>query len=411
MVSQWYDPELGSAALPGIISRSLARQGHEVEVLTGFPNYPQGQLYPGYRLKPYQRELIDGVTVHRAPLFPSHDTRALTRVANYLSFSAGSSAVGVARLAGVDAVLVHGTPATAAAPALLLKRLRGVPFVFHVQDLWPDTVVSSGFLDEGRAKRVEAALHRFCDTVYRHAHAVAVTSPGMADRVAARGVPDNKIHFVPNWADEVSFRPVAKDPAVAARLGATRPFTVMYAGVFGEFQALDTLIDAAARLRDRRDIGFTLVGGGVAEASLRAQVARLGLDNVTFAPLQPFSEMADVLAAGDAQVISLRDRPLSERTLPSKLQGTLAAGRPIIGALAGDAAAVVRQSKAGPVVQPGSVAEMAQAVTDLADAPGDHVAALGAQARRFYLDTFSEAVNAGRLTALLASAAASRGRR
>lgn len=410
-VTQWYDPELGSAALPGIISRSLSRRGQDVEVLTGFPNYPSGTLYPGYRVRPYKREVIDGVVVHRAPLFPSHDTRALSRVTNYLSFGSGATAVALTRLPRMDAVLVHGTPATAAAPAMALKRLRGTPFVFHVQDLWPDTVISSGFLKPDRSRRVESALHRFCDAIYRAAHAVAVTSPSMAERIAARGVPEAKIHFVPNWADEQSFTPVVGDAVTASRLGATRPFTVMYAGIFGEFQALDALVEAAALLRNRRDIGFALVGGGVAEDRLRARVAELELDNVSFAPMQPFSEMAAVLAAGNVQVISLQDRPLSNRTLPSKLQGTLSAGRPIIGALAGDAAAVVRESGAGPVVTPGSSTELADATIRLADAPREEVAGLGRRAHEYYLDNFSEEVSAGRLLDLLSEASVQRGRR
>jgi glycosyltransferase involved in cell wall biosynthesis len=185
----------------------------------------------------------------------------------------------------------------------------------------------------------------------------------------------------------------------------------MYAGIFGEFQALDTLITAASRLRDRKDIGFALVGGGVAEAQLKAQVGRLGLDNVTFAPMQPFTEMANVLAAGDAQVISLRDRPLSHRTLPSKLQGTLAAGRPIIGALAGDAARVVRDSGAGPVVTPGAVDELAAAIRSLADASPDEVVELGRRAHQYYRDTFSENVNAARISDLLSDASEHGGRR
>lgn len=404
MVTQWYDPELGSAALPGIISRSLARRGHHVEVLTGFPNYPSGSLYPGYRIRPYQRESIDGITVHRAPLFPSHDSRALSRAVNYLTFSTGASGVALSRLGRPDAVLVHGTPATAAMPAMALKRLRGVPFVLHVQDLWPDTVLSSGFVSSGRSRYVESALHRFCDATYRAADAVAVTSPGMADRIASRGVPESKIHFVPNWADERNFLPVASDPRTAARLGATRRFTVMYAGIFGEFQALDSLVEAAAQLRNRRDIGFTLVGGGVSEGSLRRRVTELGLDNVSFAPMQPFSEMAQVLAAGDVQVISLRDRPLSHRTLPSKLQGTLSAGRPIIGALAGDAAAVIRDSGAGHVVTPGSATELADAVVRLAEAPREELTSLGDRAHQYYLENFSEEVNAARLVELLSQA-------
>jgi glycosyltransferase involved in cell wall biosynthesis len=410
MITQWYDPEGSSAALPGVISRALVRRGNEVHVLTGFPNYPDGKLLPGYRVRPYQREVIRGVTVHRAPLYPSHDARASRRIANYLSFGAGAAAVGLAKVPRLDAALVHGTPATAAIPALTLKAWRGTPFVFHVQDLWPQTVLNSGFLT-GRRARVERALHLYCDRVYRAASTVAVISPSMAQHITARGVPEGKIELLPNWADEAAFRPAPKRPDLSSALGITRPFTVMYAGIFGRYQQLSVLLEAAKRLRERHDIGFALVGGGVDEATLRSRQERDGLDNVVFVPLQPFEAMADVLALGDLQLVSLQDLPLYQATLPSKVQATLAAGRPILGAVTGDAAEVVRTSGAGPVVTPGSVDEMAEAIVAVADMTEAERVAMGNRGREFYLERFSEAVVSKRMQELLERAASERGHR
>lgn len=409
MITQWYDPERGAAAVPGIISRSLARRGHEVDVVTGFPNYPSGRIHPGYSLRLYSRESIRGVTVHRAPLYPSHDSRPTRRAANFLSFAAAGSAVAWRKLPPADVLLVHSSPATVAIPALTVKALRGKPFVVHIQDLWPQTVLTSGFLKGSGTSAVEGILHRFCDSVYRHADTIAVTAPGMVDLIAGRGVDPKKIAFVPNWADEDAFRPANADPVLGLQLGIRQPFTVMYAGNFGEFQALDVLIDAATLLRHRSEIGFALVGGGVEEARLRALVIERRLQNVAFVESQPFEMMADILALGDVQLVSLQDQPLFRTTLPSKLQGVLAAGRPIIGALSGDAADVVRASGAGPVVTPGSAAELAHAIRAASESSVDTMRSRGKAAHAYYLSKFSEKVAADRLSSLLQEAADRKG--
>ena len=409
MITQWYDPERGSAAIPGVISRSLIRRGHEVDVVTGFPNYPSGEIYPGYALRLYQRETIGGVNVHRAPLYPSHDSHPVRRAANFLSFAGAASAVAWRRLPTVDVLLVHSSPATAAIPALTVKALRRKPFVVHIQDLWPQTVLSSGFLNESGGLTVERILQRFCDSVYRHADTIAVTAPGMVDLVAGRGVDPRKIAFVPNWADEAAFRPTPPDPDLALALGIVWPFTVMYAGNFGEFQALDVLVDAATLLRDRSDIGFALVGGGVGEARLRSMVTERRLNNVTFVPPQPFDKMAAILALGDVQLVSLQDQPLFRATLPSKLQGVLAAGRPVIGALSGDAADVVCASGAGPVVTPGSAADLAGAIRTACGSSPDMLRARGQAGRAYYVSRFSEQVVGDKLSGLLQEAADRKG--
>jgi colanic acid biosynthesis glycosyl transferase WcaI len=405
MISQWYDPEPGSAAVPASISRALRDHGHEVSVVTGFPNYPTGRLNPDYPLRLYRREWRDGICVHRAPLYPSHDARPVRRAANFLSFAASASAVSTAALKSVDATLVYSTPATVALPAMTLRLVRGRPFVLFIQDLWPQTVTASGFIDGHRAGYVERVLHKFCDATYRQASAVAVTSPGMIDLIAARGVPREKLHVVTNWADERHFHVYRAKPVDIPELPSRRRFTAMYAGNLGDVQGVNVIVDAATLLRDNDDIGFMIVGGGVAESDLKHTVLQRGLRNVTFLPPQPLERMAGILALGDVQLITLRDRSVFESVLPSKVQATLASGRPVIGQVAGDAAAVIKASGAGPIVRPGSGDELAKAILSASKMHPSELQARGAQGREFYVRELSSEAGIKRLSQLLEAAA------
>lgn len=408
LVSHWYDPESGAAAGPGIAARALRDRGHDVQVLTGFPHYPHGRLFQGYKLRPYLREVIDGVTVHRVPIYPNHGVRALPRAANYLSYAASGAVASAFALRKVESVLVYSTPATAAVPALPLRALRGIPFALWIQDLWPQTVTSSGFLNERTGSRAERGLHRYCDAVYRRAARIAVTSPGMAQLIKEREVPAERIDFVPNWADEEAFRPTTTSPQIRNELGPLRPFTAMYAGNLGEMQNLDTVLDAASKLRDLHDLGIVLVGDGVRKSDLQARSVRAGLDNVHFVDSQPFSRMSEVLAIGDVQLVTLKNLPLFQNTLPSKLQANLAAGRPIIGAIAGDAATVLDRSGAGITTTPGDANQLADAIRTMYAMPETELAARGQRARAYYLEHFSEEVVGGRLSDLLVGLAGSR---
>jgi colanic acid biosynthesis glycosyl transferase WcaI len=402
VITQWYDPESGSAAVAGAICRALAAHGHELHVLTGFPNYPTGRVYPGYRIRPYQYEWRAGVHVHRVPLLPSHDRSALRRAATYLSFG-GSAAARWRLLRSADAWLVYSTPATAALPALVARARYRPPYVLLIQDLWPDTVVDSGFLAPGWLRDVAVrGLHRFCDASYRRAAAVVVTSPGMAELLRGRGVPGSKLSVVPNWVDETVFRPVPRDPVLAQRLGQDG-FVVMYAGSLGELQGLETAVEAVRLLADLPDVRLVFAGSGVAESRLRA--AAHGMSNVVFLGQQAPERMPDLLAQGDVQLVSLRDRPLCHITLPSKLQATLAAARPVIGAVPGDAARLIERSGAGQAVPPGDPVALAAAIRSLHALAPDAREKLGQAGRQYYLDHLSASVGSAALADVLVRAA------
>ncbi len=388
LISHFYAPE--PLAIPAGIAAGLRDRGHDVRVLTGFPNYPSGRLYDGYRLRPRRHEVIAGVGVTRVAVYPSHDRSAVRRAANYLSFAAGAATLGLASIRSADLAYVYFSPATAAVPAAVLRALRGTPYLLHVQDLWPEAVLESGMLGSRAARLLgERLLAPACTALYRRAAAVIAIAPTMREQLVARGVRPDRAYVVPNWTDETLFRPVPRDPAAAAELGTAGRFTVMYAGNLGEYQGLETAVAAAARLRDVPAFQLVLAGSGVAERRLRALAASLGAANVRFLPHRPPERMAGLARAADIHLVSLRDLPFFAGTIPSKTQALLAAGLPVIAAVPGDAADLVRRAGAGIVCPPEDVAALEAAFRHAAALPADRLAEMGRRARAYYEENLS----------------------
>ncbi|GAA2501889.1 glycosyltransferase family 4 protein [Winogradskya humida] len=344
IVSQWYPPE--PAYIPADLATGLVARGHRVRVLTGYPTYPAGKLYPGYRQRRHDTATIEGVTVRRVPLYPSHDRSGTRRAANYLSFAASSAAAALSYLGAADVVYVYLTPATAFAAPALLRLVRGIPVVIHVQDIWPESVTSSGMLPGGAAGRLAGSvLHAAMRQTYRMASAIAVIAPSMRDLVVARGAAASRVRVVLNWADESLFRPVGVDPAARARLGHRDRCTIMYAGAMGPFQNIGDSIRAASAARD--DVDLVLAGSGIGESDARTLTASLGADNVRFLGRLPVDEMAALYAAADYQLVTLKDLPIFRGTIPSKLPAALSCGSPVLVSVPGDSAALVEGSGAG----------------------------------------------------------------
>jgi colanic acid biosynthesis glycosyl transferase WcaI len=397
MVSQWYDPETGSAGVPASIARALVARGHDVHVITGFPNYPHGHLYAGHKMRWRATELRDGVTVTRVALYPSHERNALRRVLSYVTFAVSATLFGLSRLRPMDAVLVYSTPATVALPAMFAKGLWQVPYLILVQDLWPDTITASGLLPRRVESVAERMLHPFCDLTYRLAGAIAVTAPGMVGPIRSRGATLIVPSVVPNWADESVFSPRSHAKSARVEVANAVRFTAMYAGSLGDVQGLDVIIEAAELLRDDA-IDFAFVGSGIAEQRLRASVARRGLTNVRFLGQRPVEQMPELLTSSDVQLVTLKDAALFRLTLPSKVQAALAMGRPVVAAVSGDAAAVLRESGAAKVVEPGDAAGLARALRDVRALTSSAREAMGARGRAFYELRFAERVGAAAIS-------------
>lgn len=398
-ITQWYDPEVGSAAIPGAVVRALQQRGHEVEVITGFPNYPTGRLYEGYRVRPYRREEIRGVVVHRVPLYPNHDSSAVRRIINFLSFMVSATVMAPVLGRRCQVALVYSTPATVGLVGVVMRALLRRPFVLYVQDLWPDTLTATGMLPRRMIRPAEWLLHRFCNLVYRSAAHIAVISPGMKTLLQTRGVPEAKIDVVYNWVDEHLFR-----PAPATRSD-NASFTVMYAGSIGAVQGLDVAVRALAMLRPDEDVRLRLIGAGAEVSSLERLASELGVSTrVSFAGPRPVQEMSEVMAGADVQLVCLKDDPLFHLTMPSKIQAILASGRPVITCAPGDAAALTTESGAGWSVAPGDAAGLVEAIREARALPHQELEELGKAGHVFYEEKLSSRMGSRQLEVALGRA-------
>jgi glycosyltransferase involved in cell wall biosynthesis len=377
IVSQWYPPE--PVSIPADLADELSRRGHTVRVLTGFPNYPGGELYEGYEQRWRTVERHDGVTVRRVPLYASHDASGLRRAANYLSFAATSSVAASRFLGGADVVYVYLTPATVFAAPALLRLLRGVPSVVHVQDVWPDSVTASPLAPRGLAGRaVNRTLTAAVRQVYRLASGIVVIAPSMRDLLVARGADPEKIRVVLNWTNEALFRPVT----ARAEIGRRARCTFMYAGAMGPFQNVGDSVCAAAAVADVADL--VLVGSGIEEDAARAIAADLKADNVRFLGRRPADEMAALYAAADFQLVTLRDLPMFRGTIPSKLQAALACGSPVLVSVPGDCAELVERTGVGLACPPEDWRALADRMRQAAKLPAVERAEMGRRALETY---------------------------
>jgi glycosyltransferase involved in cell wall biosynthesis len=401
IITQWFDPE---PALKGLsFAKALAARGHDVEVLTGFPNYPGGRLYPGYRLGLRQRASMSGIQVTRVFVYPSHDSSAIRRSVNYASFSLASTLIGLPSIARPDVVYVYHPPISAALPGVVLHVLRGVPFVLDVQDLWPDTLAATGMLSSRILLRIAG---RACGVVYGAAAHIVVLSKGFKQSLVERGVPGTKIHVVYNWCREET--PGTPDPDAPilneARLDGR--FNVVFAGTMGHAQELQTVLSAASIVaRAAPHVQFIFVGGGVELPALKARAAQAALPNVRFLDARPPAEVAPLLAAADVLLVHLRDDPLFSITIPSKTQSYLAAGRPLLMAVDGDAAELVREAGAGVCIRPSDPEALARAVFELSALPPAALTGMGTSGRAFYADHLSLSAGVDRLERVLRQAA------
>ena len=383
LLTQWFDPEPTIKGLP--FARELVRLGFEVEVLTGFPNYPHGKLYPGYQQRWLQRETIDGVRIRRVPLYPSHDQSALRRVLNYASFAVTSLLYGLRAAGRADVIYAYHPPLTVGVVAAILKIVRRRPVVYDIQDMWPDTLAATGMISSPRVLGTVAAV---CRWVYCAADRIVVLSPGFKQMLEQRGVPSAKLEVIYNWADEESL--AAPRGGLPAAFPGPDRFRIVFAGNMGKAQRLETVLEAAALLQARGSrVSFVLVGGGVEVASLKDRALELALSNVVFVPPVPMTEIGGFLAAADALLVHLRKDPLFEITIPSKIQAYMAMGRPLLLALQGDGADLVRRSGGGVLAEPESPQSIAEAADSLAQLPAGRLEEMGRNSRRFYSEHLS----------------------
>lgn len=378
IVSQYYLPE--SALVSSTIARALKDAGHSVRVITSYPNYPEGKIYPGYKQRWRQREMIDGVDVLRVPMFIDHSTKAAKRMLNYASFAA-SSATARRFARGADVIYIYATQMTPALGPWLWRLTGGAPYVLHVQDLWPDSVTGSSIVSTSPATRViTGVLNPWLRSVYGRASAVIGIAPRMTSSLIERGVPSERVHLVFNWA-----RPVRQ--ALRVRLSGEAPI-VLFAGNIGDMQDLETVVCAAHRVMDT-PLRFHIVGGGVALSRVKELARRIGASNVEFFDRVLPDRMAEIYAAADYSLVTLKDLPVFSGTIPSKFQASLAYGLPVISTVSGDVRELTEQNEVGFTANPEDVDSLESALRKAANQSARERLEMRQRAAEFYTRRFS----------------------
>ena len=383
LITQWFDPE---PTFKGILfAKELVSRGFEVEVITGFPNYPGGTLYDGYRVKFIQKEVIDGVLVTRVPLFPSHDKSKLGRVFNYLSFAFSSLIYGLFFSKRADVIYAYHPPLTVGISALIIKLFRRVPVVLDIQDMWPDTLKATGMISNSR---LLGSVSKVCNFIYSGVTKIVVLSPGFKDLLIDRGVPENKIEIIYNWADEDVLR--TKTGEMPQDIVSIKGFKVLYAGNVGQAQGLDVVLDAALLLKDDvPNIHFLVLGRGLKLDDLKRREKELNLGNVHFFPAVGMEKVGSFLGFADALLIHLNSDPLFEITIPGKTQAYMAVGKPIIMGVSGDASNLVSRADCGVCFEPEDSVALAEAAKGLMLLDSTDIQRLGKNAERFYNENLS----------------------
>lgn len=375
-LSHYFPPESNApAARVHELSRALVRAGHEVHVLTGQPNHPHGRIYPGYRAAEYRRERVDGVDVHRVPTLATASRGVLERGLGYMSLPTAQIALGAARLPPVDLVLATSPQILTGVAGLALARLRRVPFVLEVRDLWPEGIVAVGALKAGHP--LIRALEQIERTLYRHAAGVLSVTDSFVDHFVARGVARERIAVVKNGIDAALFDPDVPAAPLRQQLGIPADaLLVLYCGTIGLPQDVGLLARAAALAGpDGPDFHVVVVGHGVGRAALVDEVAALGVGRrVHVLPPVPRRDVPGLIAAADVSAVLLRDDPTFARYLPSKIFEAMAMRQPILLGVRGEAQRLVEGSGSGLAFAPGDPADLLAKIAAFA--------ALGPEGRR-----------------------------
>lgn len=382
LMTQWFDPEPTFKGL--VFARALVEKGFDVEVITGFPNYPGGEVYTGYKVKILQREQIDGVSLVRVPLYPSHDKSRFGRILNYVSFSISLILYGLFSKKP-DVIYSYHPPLTVGVASAVIGFFRRVPVVNDIQDMWPDTLSSTGMISN---RRVLSVVGKVCDWVYRRAAKIVVLSPGFKKLLVERGVPAEKISVIYNWCAEGAIAD-ARDVNQFVMKPCGK-FRILFAGNMGRAQALDVVLSAAKILEIKApEIEFVFVGGGLEVENLKNLAKKLELNNVDFLPPVPMSIVGNYLRSADALLVHLKKDDLFKITIPSKTQAYMASGRPLLMAVDGDAAELVAKSGSGVVAYSGDANSISEAAIALFSATDDERRVMSENGLSYYNENLS----------------------
>ena len=359
-ISQYYAPEIGAASerITGLAFH-LNKLGHKVTVITGFPNYPFGKVYPGYKKRLFLQERQDGVRVIRVWLFTTHRTCPVSRLLNYLSFMC-SSILASFFSGGAEYTVATSGPLFVALAGYVISKMKRTPFIFDVRDVWPERIYAGTCMKRGMMIKMLEMLEIF---LYRHAVKIIAVTNGVKENIASKDIPQDKITVITNGVDTRYFSPAAANKTLAGKLGLARSnFVAIYVGTLGLLQDLHLIAASAERLKKYHDIVFIIVGSGAKRDEFIDRVKRNGLTNVKILPPILQRELCDYINLSDIGINANTDHPHNSMAIPVKIFPYMACAKPIVLANNGEIARVVKQYNIGECVTPGDAEAFTRAV-------------------------------------------------
>ena len=363
-LSHYFPPEVNApASRVSENAKRWVKTGHQVTVLTCAPNHPKGIPYPGYENKLCQMEDWEGIQVVRVKTFLSANKGVKKRILNYLSYMAAAIIL-CGRAGKVDLVVSTSPQFFCGMAGYFVSRLKRVPWVLEIRDLWPESIVAVGALTNATIIRSLEAVETF---LYRHAaHVIAVTH-AFKRHIQERGVPEKNISVITNGADLAQFKPQVRHNKFRSNHRLDGKFILSYVGTHGMAHGLYTVLKAADRLRSRKDILFLLVGDGAERDGLLIAKEKMALNNLLMLSQQPKNKIPEIIAASDGCMVLLKDTPVFRTVIPSKIFEAMAMQRPIVLGVEGESKAIIERGQCGLCIEPENDEQLAEAAVRLAD--------------------------------------------
>lgn len=383
VVSQYFWPE--NFRINDLVAE-MVRRGHEVTVLTGIPNYPEGWVNSDFRADPQRFSEWSGARIVRVPILV-RGQGALRLLLNYLSFVLCASIFGVWKLRGqsYDAIFAYQlSPVTSVLPAVVLRAIKRAPMAMWVLDLWPETLSAVGVV---RSKRILTIVERLVSFIYRRCDLILAQSNSFVSAIKLRAGTDRRVEYFPSWAESIFHSgEIEPAPEVPVTSGS---FNVMFAGNIGDAQDFPSILKAAEILREQSEIRWLIVGDGRAAAWVATEIERRDLTGkVIMLGRFPLERMPAFFQHADTLLVALKDEPIFALTIPGKVQSYLATGIPVVAMLNGEGAKVISESGAGLVCAAGDADGLARSVLALSRMSPEHRKEMGFRAKRTYLHEF-----------------------
>lgn len=361
-ISQYFAPEIGAASerISGLAC-NLSKLGHKVTVITGFPNYPLGEIYPGYTKKLFSLENNNGVKVIRVWLFTTGNTGATARLLNYLSFMFSSIIAGLWS-GSVDCTIATSGPLFTALAGYIISTIKKAPFIFDVRDIWPERIYAGTNMKRDTLIKTLEKIEIF---LYKKAARIIAVTNGIKNNIISKNISEGKVTVITNGVDMEIFSPQPRNKTLSEKLGiGESTFTVIYVGTLGLLQDLNLMVTCAERLKDYKNILFLIIGGGAKRDKFIDMVKRIGLTNVKILPPIPQRELCNYINLSDIGINANTDHPHNSMAIPVKIFPYMACAKPIILANRGEIAHLVKKYNVGLCVPPGDIEAFTNAILE-----------------------------------------------